>query len=53
MGTNAALITKHVIENAFQVISIHFMAIVQAIDFLKIENKLSPKSQKIYQEIRG
>ena len=53
MGTNAALITKHVIENSFQVLAIHLMAIAQAIDFLKIESKLSKKSRKIYQEIRA
>ncbi|MDR1544212.1 MAG: aromatic amino acid ammonia-lyase [Prevotellaceae bacterium] len=52
MGTNSALITKRVIDNAFQVISIHFMAIVQAVDYLKIENQLAPKSREIYQNIR-
>ena len=53
MGTNSALITKHVIDNAFQVISIQFMALAQAIDYLQIENKLSSESRKIYKEIRN
>ena len=53
MGTNSALITKHVIENSFQVLSIHFMALSQAIDYLKIESKLSKNSQEIYQKIRS
>ena len=53
MGTNAAQITKTVIENAFQVLSIHFMAIVQAIDSLQIYEQLSPKGKEIYADIRS
>ena len=41
MGTNSALIAKRVVENAYQVMAIHFMAIVQAVDYLKIQNKLA------------
>ena len=52
MGTNAALITKTVIENSFQVMSIHFMALAQAVDCLKIQNKLSEKTRNLYHEIR-
>ena len=52
MGTNAAQITKTVVENAFQVMSIHFMAIVQAVDYLKIQGQLSEVSKEIYSEIR-
>jgi Histidine ammonia-lyase len=52
MGTNSALITKHVIDNAFQVISIQFMALAQATDYLKIEKKLSSKTQEMFLEIR-
>ncbi|GHU96039.1 histidine ammonia-lyase [Bacteroidia bacterium] len=53
MGTNAAQIAKTVIENGFQVMSIHFMAIVQAIDYLKIQDQLSDVSKKIYTDIRA
>ena len=53
MGTNAALITKKVIENSYQVMSIHFMALVQAIDCLKIQDKLSGQTRAIYDEIRA
>jgi histidine ammonia-lyase len=53
MGTNAAQITKTVIENAFQVMSIHFMAIVQAIDYLKIQDQLSATGLEIYTDIRS
>lgn len=53
MGTNAALIAKTVIENSYQVMSIHFMAIVQAVDCLKNGDKLSPRTKEIYDEIRA
>lgn len=53
MGTNSALIAKKVIENAFQVMSIHFMALVQAIDCLKIQDSLSKNTRQIYDEIRS
>jgi histidine ammonia-lyase len=53
MGTNSALITKTVIENAYQVMSIHFMALVQAIDCLKIQDNLSKQTQTLYNEIRA
>lgn len=52
MGTNAALMAKTVIENGYQVMSIHFMALVQAIDCLHIQDKLSSNTQQIYTEIR-
>jgi histidine ammonia-lyase len=53
MGTNSALLAKTVIENAFQVIAIHFMALAQAVDYLKIEEKLSSQTRKAYAEIRN
>ncbi|MDR0573222.1 MAG: aromatic amino acid ammonia-lyase [Tannerella sp.] len=53
MGTNSALIAKTIVENGYQVMSIHFMAIVQAIDYLKIQNQLSEKTHAVYNEIRS
>jgi len=52
MGTNSALITKRVIDNAYQVISIELITLLQAIDYLKIDNKLSPKTRKVYGHLR-
>ena len=52
MGTNSALIAKRVVENSYQVMAIHFMAIVQAVDYLKIQDKLAPATRKVYDEIR-
>jgi histidine ammonia-lyase len=53
MGTNSALLTKKVIDNAFQVTAIHFMALAQAVDYLKNEANLSPETRRIYREVRA
>lgn len=52
MGTNAALITKKVIENAFEVVAIEMITIVQAIEYLKTQDKVSSKTKKMYDAIR-
>lgn len=53
MGTNAALMTKRVIENAFEVVAIEMITIVQAIEYLKVQDKVSSKTKKMYDEIRN
>jgi histidine ammonia-lyase len=53
MGTNSALITKAVIDNSFQVMAIHCIALVQAIDCLNIQAKISKHSRVLYDEIRA
>ncbi|MDR0763567.1 MAG: aromatic amino acid ammonia-lyase [Bacteroidales bacterium] len=53
MGTNSALICKHVIENAFQVAAIHLIALSQATDCLKISQDLSEQTRKLYQDVRA
>lgn len=53
MGTNAAILTKKVIENSFEVISILLLTLVQAIDHLNCFEKLSPKGKDTYQNIRN
>ncbi len=52
MGTNSALLAGKVIENTYEVLAIHFMAILQAIDFLKVHEKLSRKTRNIYEILR-
>jgi len=54
MGTNSALLTGKVIENSFQVMAIHLIAICQAIDLLKEGKKeeLSSYAKAIYHEVR-
>ena len=52
MGANAALICKKVIMNSYEVLAIEWMTILQAIDYLKMENKLSSKSKDAYEKLR-
>ncbi|MBQ7819226.1 MAG: aromatic amino acid lyase [Bacteroidales bacterium] len=52
MGTNSALICQRVIENSYQVMAIHMMALVQAVDCLNITDKLAPITRKLYNAIR-
>jgi histidine ammonia-lyase len=53
MGTNAALITKKVIENSFEVMAIEMITIVQAIEYLKVQKNVSSKTKKMYDDIRN
>jgi histidine ammonia-lyase len=53
MGTNAAVITGKVIENAFEVLAVEVMAVVQAIDALEYKAKVSSATKKIYDDIRA
>jgi histidine ammonia-lyase len=52
MGCNAALMTKRVIENSFEVLSIQMMAVLQAIDYLDCVSRLSTETLNVYTEIR-
>lgn len=52
MGTNSALQTARVIDNAFQVLSIELIALAQAVDYLNIAPKLSSQTTSLYQTIR-
>jgi histidine ammonia-lyase len=52
MGTDSALITSQVVENAYVVLSIELVALCQAVDFLKVENQLSTKSKALYKKVR-
>ncbi|HEY9044407.1 MAG TPA: aromatic amino acid ammonia-lyase [Ohtaekwangia sp.] len=53
MGCNAALMTKRVIDNSFDVLTIQLFAVVQAIDFLKCQARLSTFTTKVYEEFRA
>lgn len=52
MGTNSAILAKRVIDNSYQVMAIYFIALAQAVDCLKIDDKLANVSRNIYTEIR-
>lgn len=52
MGCNAALITKKVIENSFEVLAIQMITVVQAVDYAECADKLSPVTRQLYDEVR-
>lgn len=53
MGSNAALMTARVIENTFEVLSVHALAIAEAVDCLEKSDKLSAKTKELYSGIRS
>jgi histidine ammonia-lyase len=53
MGMNSAIIADRVIENAYQVMAIEFIAICQAVDVLELSGQLSGQSLGIYNAIRA
>lgn len=53
MGTNAALMTKKVIDNAYEVTSILFIGILQAIDYLNIKGEIASYSKHIFSDLRN
>ena len=53
MGTNSAILAKRVIDNCYQVMAIHYIALAQAVDCLEIQDKLSPLTRVIYDEVRA
>jgi histidine ammonia-lyase len=53
MGCNAALMTGKVIDNAFTVLSIQLMTILQAVDYLACQDKLAPHTLNLYNKIRA
>ena len=52
MGSNAAAMTGRVVENTYQVLAIEFLAIVQAVEYLNIEQQLSSKLLPYYKSIK-
>lgn len=52
MGTNSALLCRQVIDNAYQVMAIHFIAMAQATDYLGIADRLAPATRAAYDAAR-
>jgi histidine ammonia-lyase len=48
MGCNAALMTRKVIENTFEVLAIQMVTVLQAIDYADCVEKLSPATREMY-----
>jgi histidine ammonia-lyase len=53
MGCNAALMTKRVVDNSFEVLAIQLMTILQAIDYLDCRGRLSSTSRGLYDKARA
>ena len=53
MGTNAALITKKVVENTFEVLAIKYISLLQVVDYMNCEDRLSNSAKEIYKEMRA
>ena len=53
MGTNSAELCAQVIDNCYQVLSILFMAMAQAVDCLGIADQLAPSTKAQYDAIRA
>lgn len=53
MGTNAAVMTSKVIENAFEVLAIEVITIVQAIDYLEQKDQISSVTRQFYDDVRN
>ncbi|MHC8947572.1 flexirubin biosynthesis tyrosine ammonia-lyase FlxA [Sphingobacterium hungaricum] len=53
MGTNAAMLTNKVITNAFEVLAIQLISIVQAIDILNVKNLVSSNTKRVYDDVRS
>ena len=53
MGANSALITATIIENTFEVCSIQLLAVLQAIDYLGIQNSMSSFNKSFYSTCRA
>ena len=52
MGCNAALMTRKIIDNTFEVLVIQMMTVLQAIDYLDCTSRLSPVTYRVYNDIR-
>lgn len=52
MGANAALLTRKVIDNSFEVLSIQVMSVLQAIDAVGCQAKLAPVTRAVYDRVR-
>ncbi|HRZ80160.1 MAG TPA: aromatic amino acid lyase, partial [bacterium] len=52
MGTNSANIARTVIDNAFEVVAIELIALIQAVDCLECSGGMSDNTRSIYSELR-
>ena len=53
MGTNSAELCAQVIENCYQVLSVLYLAMAQAVDCLGIAEQLAPATKAQYEAVRA
>lgn len=53
MGANSALLTNKVVENAFEILAIELLSILQAVDYLNIQSKMSQETTSCYNALRA
>ncbi|MFT3904413.1 MAG: aromatic amino acid ammonia-lyase [Niabella sp.] len=53
MGFNGAQIARKVIDNAYEVLAIQAMTILQGIDFLQCHDLMAPKTKAVYDKLRA
>ena len=53
MGCNAALLTRRVIDNTFDVLTIQAITLIQAIDYLNCQSRLSSVTLGFYHDLRS
>ncbi len=52
MGCNAALMTRKVVENSFEVLAIQMITVAQAVDYADCADRLAPATREVYHQIR-
>jgi histidine ammonia-lyase len=52
MGCNAAMMCSQVAENAYEVLAVELVTLIQAVDIRNISNKLSPSGRWLYDNTR-
>ncbi len=53
MGCNAALMTRRVIDNSFDVLAVQALALAQAIDYLKCQPRMCAFTHKFFDDVRA
>lgn len=53
MGSNAALLTRRVINNSFEVLVIQMITLLHAVDYLKCQGRMATATKGLYQEINA
>ncbi|MFT4092147.1 MAG: aromatic amino acid ammonia-lyase [Niabella sp.] len=53
MGFNAAQLCKKVIDNAYEVLAIQAMTLLQAVDYLNCQDQMAPRTKAVYEALRN